>query len=93
MNLDLSEARAMAVLEALADRRVPIARISATGYGEAEPIADNDTEAGREANRRIEFRLVAPEPSEAGDGAATPDEASVAETSADRADGAGEEAE
>ena len=62
MNRDLSEARAMAVLEALADRRVPISRITAKGYGETQPIADNDSEAGREANRRIEFRLLAPAP-------------------------------
>jgi OOP family OmpA-OmpF porin len=60
MNRDLSESRAMAVLEALADRRVPISRITAKGYGETQPIADNDSEAGREANRRIEFRLLAP---------------------------------
>jgi OOP family OmpA-OmpF porin len=58
MNLELSEARAQAVLAALAERRAPISRISAKGYGETVPIADNDTEEGREANRRIEFRLL-----------------------------------
>ena len=61
MNLELSEARALAVLEALADRRVRIGRITSKGYGETVPIADNDTEEGREANRRIEFRLIAGE--------------------------------
>jgi OmpA-OmpF porin, OOP family len=64
MNLDLSEARAQSVLKALADRRVAVSRIRAKGYGESRPIADNDTEEGREANRRIEFRLAQPEPPE-----------------------------
>ena len=39
-------------------RRVLVSNLSAKGYGETQPIADNDTETGREANRRIEFRLV-----------------------------------
>ena len=58
MNLELSRARAVAVVEALAARRAPVAGLEPVGYGEARPIADNDTEAGREANRRIEFTLV-----------------------------------
>ena len=58
MNRDLSQQRANAVLDALTARRVLTANITARGYGETTPIADNDTEDGREANRRIEFRLV-----------------------------------
>ncbi len=62
MNLNLSQQRARAVLDALRQRRVPVASFRAVGYGEADPIADNGTEEGREANRRIEFSLIRPEP-------------------------------
>ena len=58
MNEQLSQARADAVLNAIMARRVLVSNLSAKGYGESQPIADNDSEAGREANRRIEFRLV-----------------------------------
>jgi OmpA-OmpF porin, OOP family len=62
-NRALSQARAEAVLTALQGRRLDVAAFSAKGYGEDEPIADNGTEDGREANRRIEFKLLsAPEP-------------------------------
>lgn len=57
MNLTLSQARAQAVVQALADRRVLVSNLVARGYGEAHPIADNTTDAGREANRRIEITL------------------------------------
>ncbi|TCO71695.1 OmpA family protein [Rhodovulum euryhalinum] len=61
MNESLSRQRAEAVLTALMARRVLTSNLSARGFGESRPIADNDTEDGREANRRIEFRLIAPE--------------------------------
>ena len=61
MNEQLSQARADAVLNAIMARRVLVSNLSAKGYGETQPIADNDTENGREANRRIEFRLVTDE--------------------------------
>ncbi len=61
MNLSLSQDRAESVLDALRMRRVPVAAFEAVGYGEANPIADNETEEGREANRRIEFSLIVPE--------------------------------
>ncbi len=59
-NLALSQARAEAVLLDLQGRRVLVGMLTARGYGEARPIAENDDEAGREANRRIEFSLVGP---------------------------------
>jgi OOP family OmpA-OmpF porin len=61
MNQALSQRRAQAVLNALRERRVLTASFSAKGYGEAQPIADNDTEEGRDANRRIEIKLIRPE--------------------------------
>ncbi len=58
MNRQLSQTRAEAVLTALLSLRVPVGDLKAVGYGESTPIADNATEAGREANRRIEFLLL-----------------------------------
>ena len=60
MNLNLSKGRAEAVLTALRGARVKLKSLTAEGYGETQPIADNGTAEGREANRRIEFRLVTP---------------------------------
>ena len=57
-NLALSQARAEAVLVALQGRQVDVSGMRATGYGEGVPIADNGSETGREANRRIEFTLI-----------------------------------
>jgi len=61
MNLNLSQARADAVLQGLIGRKVLTSGMHAKGYGESVPIADNKTEEGREANRRIEFTLIVPE--------------------------------
>jgi len=63
MNEQLSQARAQSVLSELRSRRILTTNYTAKGYGETRPIADNGTEAGRDANRRIEFRLIRPEPS------------------------------
>lgn len=71
MNARLSQNRAESVVSALRMRRIITSSFTAKGYGEADPIADNDTEEGREANRRIEFHLVQPEPTE--DATAEPD--------------------
>ncbi|GGC17347.1 membrane protein [Marivita lacus] len=64
MNQQLSQDRAQAVVDALRERRVLTASYEVRGYGEEQPIATNDTEEGREANRRIEFKLRQPEPVE-----------------------------
>lgn len=79
-NQALSQARAETVLMSLQGRQVDVSGMVAKGYGEADPIADNSTEEGREANRRIEFRLqVASQP-------VTPDQAKLAsETGTDTA--------
>lgn len=57
-NLALSQARAESVRLSLQGRGAPVDGIVAKGYGEGTPIADNGTEVGREANRRIEFTLL-----------------------------------
>jgi outer membrane protein OmpA-like peptidoglycan-associated protein len=53
-NLDLSQRRADAVRDYLIDHGISPNRIIARGYGEAEPVASNDTMAGRRENRRVE---------------------------------------
>ena len=57
-NLLLSKARAEAVRVYLISKGVAADRLSSTGYGEGKPLAGNDTEAGREKNRRVEFHIT-----------------------------------
>lgn len=88
MNLALSQRRADAVLNGLIGRRVLTSNLTAKGYGKAHPIADNSTEEGREANRRIEFSLLLPEEDPAagdtaGDGQAAEDAAGEGGAAAD----------
>ena len=58
-NLRLSEERAEAVLTALRTPDLPLPGLAAKGHGEADPVADNATAAGRAANRRIVFTPIA----------------------------------
>ena len=57
-NQTLSERRATSVADYLASHGVQPARIGTRGYGETQPIASNDTDAGRAANRRVEVKIV-----------------------------------
>ena len=57
-NQTLSERRAQSVASYLSSRGVSSARIATRGYGESAPIADNGTEMGRAANRRVEIKVV-----------------------------------
>jgi OOP family OmpA-OmpF porin len=60
-NRDRTQARAEAIEDFLVNAGVRRERLTAVGYGEAKPIADNKTEAGKAANRRIEFTIAVPE--------------------------------
>ncbi|MEM9133051.1 MAG: OmpA family protein [Actinomycetota bacterium] len=57
-NLLLSQERAQAVVDRLGELGIAVERMTSRGEGEAQPIADNDTDEGRAANRRIEFVFV-----------------------------------
>ncbi|MDZ7283634.1 OmpA family protein [Sphingomonas sanguinis] len=57
-NQRLSEQRAVSVADYLASRGVQPARIGTRGFGKSQPIASNDTEEGRAANRRVEIKIV-----------------------------------
>ncbi len=59
----LSDHRAQAVKNGLVGQGVNPERILPIGYGEAEPIADNSTEAGRQLNRRVEITIAPPQSS------------------------------
>ena len=55
-NKGLSKARAQAVADYLIAKGISSSRLSVKGYGESDPVADNGTDAGRAANRRVELR-------------------------------------
>ncbi len=58
-NQALSQRRATAAANYLAGQGVASSRLQAVGRGETEPIATNDTEAGRQLNRRVEIAIYA----------------------------------
>lgn len=57
-NLNLSQRRADNVRSYLVQQGVDGDRMTARGYGESQPVADNSTEAGRAQNRRVELRIT-----------------------------------
>mgnify|MGYP005844727829 FL=1 len=57
-NQELSEARAKAVYDYIVAQGVEANRLRAVGYGQTRPVDSNDTDAGRAANRRTEFRIL-----------------------------------
>lgn len=57
-NQKLSEDRARAVEQYLVARGIAPARLQTRGYGSSRPVADNNTAAGQQLNRRVEFRIL-----------------------------------
>jgi outer membrane protein OmpA-like peptidoglycan-associated protein len=57
-NKKLSENRALAVVTFLINNSIDSKRITSSGYGDTQPIADNDTDEGRALNRRTEFKVI-----------------------------------
>lgn len=57
-NNSLSQRRAQAVVDYLIGKNIAKDRLVAKGYGESKPVATNDTEDGRQLNRRSEFKVL-----------------------------------
>lgn len=57
-NLALSQKRAETVMTYISSKGIPSAQMTAKGYGESAPIADNKTAAGRAQNRRVEMKWI-----------------------------------
>jgi len=58
LNQKLSEERAKAVKKYLLDKQITDVRIITKGFGPNKPVAKNDTEEGRQLNRRVEFQIL-----------------------------------
>jgi outer membrane protein OmpA-like peptidoglycan-associated protein len=58
-NLTLSQKRAQSVVDYLTSKGVSSGRLQSKGFGDAQPLVANDSDANREKNRRTEFRVLA----------------------------------
>lgn len=58
LNQQLSAERVQSVIKHLVSKGVPVERLSGKGYGFSQPLVPNDTEANRQLNRRVEFKIV-----------------------------------
>jgi outer membrane protein OmpA-like peptidoglycan-associated protein len=57
-NLELSQSRAHAAMDHIVSQGVDASRLSAEGYGDQHPVADNSTPEGRQQNRRVDIRVT-----------------------------------
>ena len=57
-NFKLSDNRARSVMEYIISKGIDPSRITSHGYGETKPVATNDTDEGRQLNRRVEFKIL-----------------------------------
>jgi outer membrane protein OmpA-like peptidoglycan-associated protein len=57
-NQSLSDRRAASVVDYLVGRGIDAGRMTSHGYGETQPVADNETDEGREINRRVELKIT-----------------------------------
>jgi outer membrane protein OmpA-like peptidoglycan-associated protein len=58
LNRTLSQARAESVLRYISSKGIKKERLTAKGFGPDVPVADNESDIGREANRRVEFAII-----------------------------------
>ena len=57
-NFRLSDDRARSCMNYILSKGIDSTRISSKGYGETVPVATNDTDEGRQLNRRVEFKIL-----------------------------------
>nr|WP_240348244.1 OmpA family protein [Longitalea arenae] len=57
-NFRLSDNRAKSCVEYIISKGIPASRIVSKGYGESMPVSENETDEGRQLNRRVEFKIL-----------------------------------